>query len=923
MATKTPRGNTWGLMMGMMLAWMFGTAAVAAGAREGQAGSTAYDRETGEWRIGWPGRVAKHDLVYLTPPGDPTQGIPLGSGDVGALCWTEGSKLILAVNKSNLWDDAAFERFENWAPGQEDLSTALRHAGRIVLDFKLPVFDPFYLSDFEARLGLADATLRVRAAGPFGSVSVVLRVTQPDGLILCRVKNDLREDTRLEVVLERFGSRTFSHWYRQVNRSPEIGLAGTRAGGDGGLMFLTHSLTTGTFALGATLLGPPAGPRVVNAHAVVTTLDRAAREEFALAAVVTDPLPAGQALAVARRRLAELGPEKINAIENKHEALWKAFWLRSLMESGDDYADNLWHLAMYYANSSQRGASPGRFTFGLWGWNRDVQPWDFYFHWNQQQLYWPLNAAGHHDLLETYLKYRFDALPYARRDAREVFGVAGAVVSDVTDRRGFNSASEFKNHTPVAEIALDFWRQYRFTGDLEFLRTRALPYLVEAASFFASLFERDKDGLYHAKRGTGYEGWIELRDAISELTYGRVLFTAAVEAARAARVSLPQAARWAEMAKNMAPLPTVRVEERWMAFDGGRRTYRIGPFKGASAASPDRLAAGDGIEEKRRLTGLRPPEDPAALEDVSLLRIIQLIENGTFPSGRKVPGVRIPVEREGYDGIFPTVEYSAVFPSGLIGLANRGEPIFEAAVNTARLYAPDLMGWDPLPIVLARLGLGTELAEILKGHPDRWQFYPSGLGHYGPPDIMKAESSLRFARHRVSDVTPGAPKKGAPDDTFPMENWPFRHMDLEALSVFSAALNEALLQSHEGVIRIAPAVDRGRDARFTLHAAGGFVVSAEIRDGAPLWIAIRSLRGEACRVANPWPEAFLYHNGKLGSRTGEKTIQLDTRTGEFLVLAPGEEAWREWRTEAVDYPANAKEKTSPGGMTSLGLPRMF
>ena len=145
-------------------------------AQAAQSGSTPFDRETGEWRIGWPGRVAKHDLVYLTPPGDPTQGIPLGSGDVGVLCWTEGSKLILALNKSNLWDDAAFGRFENWAPGQEDVSTALRHAGRLVVDFKLPVFDPFYLSDFEARLSLADATLRVRAAGPFGSVSVILRV---------------------------------------------------------------------------------------------------------------------------------------------------------------------------------------------------------------------------------------------------------------------------------------------------------------------------------------------------------------------------------------------------------------------------------------------------------------------------------------------------------------------------------------------------------------------------------------------------------------------------------------------------------------------------------------------------------------------------------------------------------------------------
>ena len=493
----------------------------------------------------------------------------------------------------------------------------------------------------------------------------------------------------------------------------------------------------------------------------------------------------------------------------------------------------------------------------------------------------------------------------------------------MTDRRGFNSASEFKNHTPVAEIALDFWRQFRFTGDLEFLRTRALPYMIEAARFFESLFERGDDGLFHAKRGTGYEGWIELRDAISELAYGRVLFAAAVEAARTARVSLPEAARWTEMSKKMAPLPTVPVEERWMALEGGRLTYKAGPFKGAFAASPDRLAAGFGIEEKQWLSALHPPADPEAMEDVSLLRTIQLIEKGAFPSGRKAPDVRVPVEREVHDGIFPTVEYSAVFPSGLIGLANRGEPIFEAAVNTARLYAPDLMGWDPLPIVLARLGLGTELAEILKGHPDRWQFFPSGLGHYGPPDIMKAESTLRFARHMVSGVVTGQVEKPSPENDFPMESWPFRHMDLEASSVFAAALNEALLQSHEGIIRVAPAVAKAQNARFTLHAAGGFVVSAEVREGAPLWIAIRSSRGGTCRVANPWPEARLYTGTRFRSRTTDKTVRLETRTGELLILAPDDETWRAWRTEALNYAPNAKEKTSPGGLTSLGLPRMF
>ena len=74
--------------------------------------------------------MAKHDLVYLSPPGDPMQGIPLGNGDIGVLCWCEDTKLIVAINKCDLWDDAAFNRFHNWKAEEEEFSTTLRHACR-------------------------------------------------------------------------------------------------------------------------------------------------------------------------------------------------------------------------------------------------------------------------------------------------------------------------------------------------------------------------------------------------------------------------------------------------------------------------------------------------------------------------------------------------------------------------------------------------------------------------------------------------------------------------------------------------------------------------------------------------------------------------------------------------------------------------
>jgi hypothetical protein len=114
--------------------------------------SSAFDPKKFEWNIAWPGRVSQYDLVYKSPPVDPMQGIPLGNGDVGALMWCEDSKIIVVVNKCDLWDDAIPDKTDNWKNEKDETATTQRHACRITIDFKFPVFNTLYLSDFIARL---------------------------------------------------------------------------------------------------------------------------------------------------------------------------------------------------------------------------------------------------------------------------------------------------------------------------------------------------------------------------------------------------------------------------------------------------------------------------------------------------------------------------------------------------------------------------------------------------------------------------------------------------------------------------------------------------------------------------------------------------------------------------------------------------
>jgi hypothetical protein len=67
--------------------------------------------------------------------------------------------------------------------------------------------------------------------------------------------------------------------------------------------------------------------------------------------------------------------------------------------------------------------------------------------------------------------------------------------------------------------------------------------------------------------------------------------------------------------------------------------------------------------------------------------------------------------------------------------------------------------------------------------------------------------------------------------------------------------NEMLLQSHDGIIRVFPALPEAwQDANFKLRAVGAFVVTATRKTGKVRPLLVQSLKGGTCRLENPWPQ---------------------------------------------------------------------
>jgi hypothetical protein len=125
------------------------------------------------------------------------------------------------------------------------------------------------------------------------------------------------------------------------------------------------------------------------------------------------------------------------------------------------------------------------------------------------------------------------------------------------------------------------------------------------------------------------------------------------------------------------------------------------------------------------------------------------------------------------------------------------------------------------------------------------------------PDGTCADMVLQV-HGRYDDTTPY-------DFMRPMGIW-FENFSLPVV------INECLMQSYDGTIRLFPNWPTERPAAFhTLRAVGAFLVSAYCAGGQVGDVEILSEAGSPLKVVNPWKDG-----ARVKSKTGEQTVQSET-----------------------------------------------
>ena len=157
----------------------------------------------------------------------------------------------------------------------------------------------------------------------------------------------------------------------------------------------------------------------------------------------------------------------------------------------------------------------------------------------------------------------------------------------------------------------------------------------------------------------------------------------------------------------------------------------------------------------------------------------------------------------------------------------------------------------------------------------------------GSLDIEKFKRQLRYCEMpngTFSDMVLQTLGRYADSDEFdfmsPMGLW----VENFALPV---VINECLMQSYNGVIRLFPNWPKEKKAEFkTLRAVGAFLVSGSFADEKVQWIKIVSEAGKQLRMINPWGAPVSYSGSHAEGVLQGEILILETVPGQTLQLVP-------------------------------------
>jgi alpha-L-fucosidase 2 len=154
----------------------------------------------------------------------------------------------------------------------------------------------------------------------------------------------------------------------------------------------------------------------------------------------------------------------------------------------------------------------------------------------------------------------------------------------------------------------------------------------------------------------------------------------------------------------------------------------------------------------------------------------------------------------------------------------------------------------------------------------------------------------------------------------------FYYTALEPQGIFATTINEMLLHSYRGKIRVFPAIPQDWSGKFQLRAEGAFLVTSEKDVEQPVkYIAVQSLAGMPCTVVNPWERKVNVLDASDGNRkvleTSDRLITFPTQKAHTYIVESVAKPLKSFRVKRLCGVRNKQAKRFED--VSLGKARDF
>jgi len=495
--------------------------------------------------------------------------------------------------------------------------------------------------------------------------------------------------------------------------------------------------------------------------------------------------------------------------------VWKDYWNRSGVMLEDEFLESTWYRNLYFLNCATKAGINCPGLFANWSYQDIGTAWhgDYHMNYNTQQPFWATFSSNHLENNLPYVEMIEFISEVAKSWAEEYYGMRGAYYP-----HSAYPVDMTMNPYPVPTWGWEIcetpwsvqgvWWHYLYSGDKEFLESRAFPLIKDATLFIVDYMTRPDahgpqwgDTKYHVFPTVPPElyglrpGFKFNNDCLVDLTLIKFLFNSYLNSVQVLGYEKNEKEMMLKVQEILDNYPDYPVEE---SDEYGK------VFVSVSGESTETV-----YNVPNSLMTVFPGEDHGLHSDEETLKILANTKNNFLIEG--------------------------------------GNELVFQHLQAARI---------------GMLNLEAFKREI------KYNLLPNGT----------CSNNTLQVHGRYDDLT-------NPYFMADMGVW-FENFGLPAV------INECLMQSYNGMIRLFPNWPENKEAEFkTLRAAGGFLVSSSIVDGEVQNISVFSENNNRLKLYNPWDSQIKLNvtHGDSNQFKDGAIIEIDMKKGQSVLIQPVED----------------------------------